>query len=215
MKNLFPIITTTLIAGISALILAVSYTTFKEDIKANEKEASLAAVREAIPTATKVEMRKSESGFVYYIGYEAGGEIAGYAVPSSSQGYSEDNKIVVGYDKELLQIVSLAIASHSETPGLGAEMEKDYFKSRFRGKKINLNLYVVKAADKKGEESEIDSLSGATITSRSVVDAVNDASHRACSNAALGYIEGLDASDIKWHRKQLDSESSASIHTGE
>ena len=71
-------------------------------------------------------------------------------------------------------VKGITFYEHGETPGLGAEITKDWFKSSFIGKEIFLNnelksINVAKAgkADK-NNKYEVDGISGATITGRGV-----------------------------------------------
>ena len=71
-------------------------------------------------------------------------------------------------------VKGITFYEHGETPGLGAEISKDWFKSSFIGKEIFLDnqlisIHVSKAgkADKKNIH-EVDGISGATITGRGV-----------------------------------------------
>ena len=71
-------------------------------------------------------------------------------------------------------VKGITFYEHGETPGLGAEISKDWFKSSFIGKEIFLDnqlisIHVAKAgkADKKNIH-EVDGISGATITGRGV-----------------------------------------------
>ena len=54
---------------------------------------------------------------------------------------------------------------HAETPGLGDEIQKDYFKNQFKGKSID-NLVVVKTET----PDKIQAITGATISSRAVTE---------------------------------------------
>lgn len=169
-----PVIVTTLTALLCSLLLAGAYMYFEEDIKANAKAARQEAIFDVIPGAKKLE-EKEKGELTYYVGKRADGSVAGYALPCQSDGYSDKNKLMVGYTPDKTRITKIAVVAHSETPGLGAEMEKDYFKEQFEGKSVNTTFEVVKLpSDDKGA---IDALSGATITTASVVSAVNEANY--------------------------------------
>ena len=64
------------------------------------------------------------------------------------------------------------VLSHSETAGLGAKATEDEFKSQFIGKSANGINYTKNGAS---NDTEIDALSGATITSNAVCEAVDSA----------------------------------------
>ena len=76
----------------------------------------------------------------------------------------------------LSTVKGITFYAHGETPGLGAEISKQWFQSNFIGKEIYsgeelLSIKVTKAglADK-SNLYEVDGISGATITSRGVTE---------------------------------------------
>ena len=71
------------------------------------------------------------------------------------------------------KVAGITIASHSETPGLGANAAEPEFLSRFYDKPIDKPLAVVTGDS--GKADEVEAITGATITSKAVVDGVNDA----------------------------------------
>ena len=95
-----------------------------------------------------------------------GGKI-GYVVVNSAKGYGGDISVMTGVDAEG-KVTGVNILSHAETAGLGANATTEKFRNQF----INLVAGITVSKDKAGENS-IDALTGATITSRAVTDAVN------------------------------------------
>ena len=76
--------------------------------------------------------------------------------------------------KNYSTVKGITFYEHGETPGLGAEISKDWFKSSFIGKEIFLDNKLISVnvsragkADKKNIY-EVDGISGATITGRGV-----------------------------------------------
>ena len=59
-------------------------------------------------------------------------------------------------------ITALRVDASSQTAGLGQKCEEEAFTSQFIGKKVPLTLGV-----------DIDAVTGATVTSQAIVDAVN------------------------------------------
>jgi len=88
----------------------------------------------------------------------------GYVVEGFGKGYSSYIDLLVSVDKNFT-VKKINILHHAETPGLGDEIEKDYFLKRFEGKTVD-TLVVVKGdtADK------VEAISGATISSRAVTE---------------------------------------------
>ncbi len=75
------------------------------------------------------------------------------------------------------EMVGIAFYAHGETPGLGAEIERDWFTSSFQGKQLYDNSKLVgievvkgKVADRPGVAAQhaVDGISGATITANGV-----------------------------------------------
>lgn len=99
-------------------------------------------------------------------------ETLGYILNStSSNGYGGDIQISLGIDKDG-KIQGFEILSISETVGLGMKADEDEFKSQFIGKNVELIEYTKAGAT---EENQIDAISGATITTSAVTEAVNSA----------------------------------------
>ncbi len=77
----------------------------------------------------------------------------------------------------------------SETPGLGAEIKKQWFQDNFKGKKIFedgkfVSIQVVKGGAPAGDVHGVDAISGATITSKGVQAMIQD-----CLSGYLTFIE--------------------------
>ncbi len=99
--------------------------------------------------------------------YEAktGDKIVGYIIETFGKGYSSYINILVSVNTDLV-VQKVNILHHGETPGLGDEIEQDYFKDQFKGKTIE-TLKVVKD----GNPKYVQAISGATISSRAVTEA--------------------------------------------
>lgn len=106
------------------------------------------------------------------IAKNASGEVCGYVVTATShEGYGGDIQISVGIlgDGTVKGIEMLSI---SETAGLGMKAQEADFKDQFTNKIVSLFSVTKSGAS---NDSEIDALSGATITSNAVTNAVNSA----------------------------------------
>lgn len=101
---------------------------------------------------------------------DASGAVMGYVITvTSHEGYGGDIKISVGIlsDGTVKGIEMLEI---SETAGLGMKAAEDDFKNQFKDKQVEKFSYT-----KSGEDGDdkIDALSGATITTNAVTNAVD------------------------------------------
>lgn len=99
-------------------------------------------------------------------------ETVGYIINATSpNGYGGDIQISIGLDKEG-KIQGFEILSISETVGLGMKAKEDEFKSQFAGKNVKEIKYTKSGVT---NEDEINAISGATITTSAVTEAVNSA----------------------------------------
>lgn len=101
---------------------------------------------------------------------DASGTVMGYVITvTSHEGYGGDIKISVGIlsDGTVKGIEMLEI---NETAGLGMKASEDDFKNQFKDKQVEKFSYT-----KSGEDGDdkIDALSGATITTNAVTNAVD------------------------------------------
>ncbi len=166
------------IAIISGLALGfVNYITY-DKIEANQKERTMLAVREALPEYTndpsaEVWYDPEHEGFAAYPA-RMNGELQGVAVRASvSSGYGGEISGIVGFTPEG-RVSKLIILQHSETPGLGANIEKQDFRDQFIGSRPlgpNANPPQVRQ-DLQDGDMPVDAITAATISSRAVVDLV-------------------------------------------
>jgi len=84
---------------------------------------------------------------------------------------------IIGMTESLDRITGLDIISHNETPGLGGRIDEDWFKEQFRGEKISGDGIVVAKGsgnvDTDKENSRVDGITGASLTSSSMAKIVN------------------------------------------
>jgi electron transport complex protein RnfG len=88
----------------------------------------------------------------------------GYIVEGFGKGYSSYIHVLASVDKDFI-LKKISILSHAETPGLGDEIEKDYFLDQFEGKSAD-NLIIIKGET----EDKVQAITGATISSRAVTE---------------------------------------------
>ena len=109
-----------------------------------------------------------------YLGHAADGSALGFAVVAQAPGFSDMVQLIFGYDPSTRTLLGMKVIENRETPGLGDRIEKDEeFVGQFAG--LVPPLQGVKAGRGKGGPSEVDIITGATISSRTVVRIINDA----------------------------------------
>ena len=177
------VISVTITALVSGFLLSFVFSSFEKDILANNEKTVLEGVKSVIIGSDTVEGPLTEdSTFTYYIGKKEDGSIAGYAIISSAKGYNGENKILVGFDENAETITGIVITEQAETPGLGARITENSFREQFKNQSSIVPLSIVKGIKpEEAGDGEIAAISGATISSSSVVDAVNIAKDEAVS----------------------------------
>lgn len=107
----------------------------------------------------------------YYVGLKDG-ETVGYVFEASAKGYGGDVAVMTGISADG-DITGVVILSHGETPGLGANAEKEEFREQYKQAVPNSGIELVKYQTP--GEGQIEAMTGATITSTAVTNAVNQA----------------------------------------
>ena len=105
--------------------------------------------------------------YTYYEGYDNNKNIVGYVFTTSAKGYGGDIVTMVGVLSDGT-VSGMDFLSISETAGLGMNADTDEFKNQYVGKSGEIGLNKNAPG-----ENEIQALTGATITSKAVVSAVN------------------------------------------
>lgn len=152
----------------SALILGVANRLTAPAIAEQMSGEEKAALQSVLPEADAFEARKTDSGEQYYVARAAGNPV-GYCLIAESQGYSSVIRMMIGLSADGA-IRGVKVLSQQETPGLGTRMVEvrqgetaPWFLEQFKGK----NATTVELKD-------IDAITGATISSRAVVDGIRN-----------------------------------------
>ena len=157
-----------IITAIASGVLAYLNTLTQPIIEENQRVAQEKAQKEVLPSAVTFEEVTGE--LTYHIGKDAEENVVGYTFVASLYGYSGDVKTMVGVNTDLV-IEKVKIISQAETPGLGANCEKPEFQAQFSGKqKTEMKV------DKDG--GTIESLTGATITTRTIANSIKAAMNK-------------------------------------
>jgi electron transport complex protein RnfG len=125
-------------------------------------------------TPTSVEVDKAGKTVRYSV-YEAEteGQLAGWVAKTAGQGYADKIEMLIGFDPEVAKITGIFILDQKETPGLGNKIVTDEWRGQFIAKSTAAPLAAVKG--NAGAGNEIDAITGATISSKAVTDAINTA----------------------------------------
>lgn len=157
-------------AGIIMAIFMVALTAFTiwgtdffSSLGAAEKEAMDVAGAEGIKEASKM--------------VDKDGNATGYEVVTTPAGFGGAIELTIQFDADGETITGYEVGAHSETPGLGGKIAEDEFKSQFNSVKAPVFVNGME-----NEGTEIQAISGATISSKAVVTGINAAYNFIASN---------------------------------
>ena len=163
------------VALLAALMLAVVNNLTKEPIAEAKRQAMLSSLTQVLPTHSNDPVA---DGFTYqlskmdtiqmYPAKNEKGEVIAYAWEQvAPDGYAGSIRVLMGVDVQG-KIVAIRITDHKETPGLGDGITKDMnWLDSFVQKSITGTKWAVKK-----DGGDFDQFTGATITPRAVVNAV-------------------------------------------
>jgi len=170
-------------------------------LKAKEAELAERGPRDLVVSEALGKGTQATYAQTLYVA-DLGDKRLGYVVPSITQGFKTFIKMMVSLDPSFT-LNGIAITESEEDPGLGAEIQQPYFKSQFAGKtldqlktlkvvkeplpseyftaldpekarKAGLSKAQVEEIRNKFHAAEIYALTGATISSRAVLNGVRD-----------------------------------------
>ncbi|MCG6909232.1 MAG: FMN-binding protein [Deltaproteobacteria bacterium] len=109
--------------------------------------------------------------------YRRDGEVVAYVVPINTRGLWGKIHGYLALESDGSTVSGFTVYQHNETPGLGGEIEKEWFQKNFKGKKIVdqqgrfVSIGIAKPAaiaamDAAEKINYVDGISGATLTGR-------------------------------------------------
>lgn len=184
-KNTLILTAITVVAG---SLLGLVYEVTKEPIAAAEQKAKEEAYYTVLPAKSYIlydefdkqdaDIPLTEAGYKndeideVAVAKSASGATIGYVITvTSHEGYGGDIVLSVGVSKDGT-VTGMELLTISETAGLGMRANEPEFKKQFRDRQVEKFVYS-KTGEK--ESNRIDALSGATITTNAVTNAVNAA----------------------------------------
>jgi len=110
-----------------------------------------------------------------YVGHDSSGATRGVAISRGESGFQDVIMVIFGYEPANGKLTGMKILDSKETPGLGDKIYKDpaFVGQFFEGPETP--LVGVKIGAGKGQPNEIDTITGATISSKAVIGIINHA----------------------------------------
>lgn len=164
-------LTTVIIAGLLGLVHYIT----KEPIQEQLEQELLLSKQILLPSAKTfetIDITKNNISTVKMVerGLDSSGNKVGYVVTVTPKGYGGEILVMVGFDASI-SITSYRILTSNETPGLGDIAGKPEFTSRFEGRS-SFPINIVKTPT---NETDVQGITGATITSKAMVEGINKA----------------------------------------
>jgi Na+-translocating ferredoxin:NAD+ oxidoreductase subunit G len=183
--------TLALVGALAGLLIVVGYSSTLDKIEANRAATIDRAIQDVLSgidryetlylhddslTATPpAETAGHHAPEKVYAGYSADGRLVGFAIVAKEPGFQEQIEILFGYDPGTRKTLGLSILMSRETPGLGDKIQGSTWRRQFRDRLAPI------IGTKKGAASgpsDVDMVTGATISSRAVIGAVNKSAER-------------------------------------
>jgi electron transport complex protein RnfG len=176
------------LVGIGLICALVVVTVFEVTfpiIKINQQQALENALYQVLPNAKSFttyaldddnhfQKAADDNTFVLYACYDINLTLIGFAIPARGMGYQDTIELLYGFSMLKQTIEGLVILQNRETPGLGNKIEGAKFLHNFSSVEVDLQhpLELIKTASK-SHSRQIDSITGATISSQAVVSIMN------------------------------------------
>ena len=179
---MLPVIVLTLL-GI--VFIHLVYLISQEDIETNIKKSALAGINKVISVQYDNDIFNEFKSIDVPVSLNSNGSLSVYQarrgqsvvalamLPVETRGYSGPIKLIVGLTVDG-QISGLYVLSHKETPGFGAQLHQDKSDWLMIFQDASLETYKKPDWATKKDGGQFDQLSGATITSRAVINVVHD-----------------------------------------
>ena len=121
------------------------------------------------PINDRFTLSRGETEMSFFVGV-FDGEPQALVFETSGKGYGGDVGLMVGLKLKENALMGVGVTTHAETPGMGAKAKDDPgFVAQFKGLALDKPFNVTR------DGGQISAISGATITSRAVCTATNEA----------------------------------------
>lgn len=108
-----------------------------------------------------------------FVGFDASGKRMGVSVTAAEPGFQQLLTLMIGFAPESGELIGYKVLDQKETPGLGDKIERDTaFGAQFSGRVVPLQGVKGRAGK---PPSEVQTITGATISSRAVIRIINNA----------------------------------------
>ena len=178
-KSTYLVLVLTVTASVSGGILAYFGSFTSKRIAEFQKNEQKKAVQVVLPGSVSSESKMLD-GVEFFVGKDEAGKIVGVAFVAFGAGFQSTIKILVGMDPTMQTILVMKVMEQAETPGLGTKIVDDqtnksnpnWFVNQFENLNVANGISFVKGQKPK-KPGEIQAITGATVSSSSVVNLLN------------------------------------------
>jgi electron transport complex protein RnfG len=174
------IITLSVTAIVIGALLAGFFRFVSPRIEANRLAEEKKAIFAVLPKALGYDIveyeipskKKGVETLQVFRGKDKFGDVIGYAFIAKGPGFQGIIQMMVGLNIEKTNLTGMTVLEQAETPGLGDKIRFDDFQDQFAGLQITPRIEYLK--NRKPEKAnQIQAITGATISSKAVVVALN------------------------------------------
>ncbi|MFH1852191.1 MAG: RnfABCDGE type electron transport complex subunit G [Candidatus Neomarinimicrobiota bacterium] len=167
------IVVLTIIAALSGSVLSMWDGVTAPRIEANRLKVLKQAISRVLPAYERYDEVQVREDITLYVGKDAADNTVGVAFKAKGNGFSPDLTLMVGITPNFGELTGIEVLEQTETPGLGNKIEEDWFKGQFKGLITDAQkAQVVKNVKPADPTRGIQAISGATISSKAVVDII-------------------------------------------
>jgi len=173
------------LAGVQTALGPIIEENKKREI--NSQVPILVGVDPETTDVEKVEVTgKDDKTKAVYVAKTKDGELLGWVIRASGQGFADRIEILLGLSADLKTITGLYVLDQKETPGLGDKIRSDSerdeegnivamsYRDMYIGKSTGEPITIVKRTPEEGT-NQIEAITAATVSSDKVADIVNSA----------------------------------------
>jgi len=172
MKAVRIVIILTMVGLLSGGVLSVVFSYANPLIQENRRRATNESVKTVVPGTLKVESER-RGDILLYKGIGSGDKLRGYAFSTEFSGFQGKITIMIGVDPGFEKITGLDILENIETPGLGNKIVAKSWREGFVGLSATQEMSLVKNQTADKGKNEVEAITGATISSKAIVDGAN------------------------------------------
>lgn len=168
-----PTLVLTVICIVVTLALSLANTLTYKTIEKRTQETQKQAMSKVLDGDYTKKTENIDGNDVEYYLTEKDGETVGFIFTVERKGYGGDISVMTAVKNDGTVAAVQIVSADNETVGLGQNVTKEAFYGQFEG--LGGNITVKKSGTANKQNGEIDAVTGATISSKAVTDAVNTA----------------------------------------